>query len=36
MNFNHPPQRKLPEKIGEVQAYELLKYTKNDLKMQQV
>lgn len=37
LNFNHLPRRMLPEKIGENQAYELLKYipVKDDLKVQQ-
>lgn len=35
LNFNHLPRRKLSEKIGENQAYELLKYIKDDLKVQQ-
>ena len=33
--FNHLPRRKLSETIGENQAYELLKYIKDDLKVQQ-
>lgn len=35
LNFNHLPRRKLSEKISENQANGLLKYIKDDLKVQQ-